>query len=62
MQSVTEQLNNIKYEQAKAYNDTINKLKMILIIILPLAETLALFLVYFAYQRRKNKKIKELLK
>ncbi len=62
LQSVTEQLNNIKYEQAKAYNDTINKLKMILIIILPLVETLALFLVYFAYQRRKNKKIKELLK
>ena len=58
LQSVTEQLNNIKY----AYNDTINKLKMILIIILPLAETLALFLVYFTYQRRKNKKIRELLK
>ena len=62
LQSVTEQLNNIKYEQAKAYNDTINKLKMILIIILPLVETLALFLVYFAYMRRKNKKIKGLLK
>ena len=62
LQNVTEQLNNIKYEQAKAYNDTINKLKMILIIILPLAETLALFLVYFTYQRRKNKKIKGLLK
>ena len=62
LQSVTEQINNIKYEQAKAYNNTINKLMIILIIILPLVETLALFLVYFAYQRRKNKKIKELLK
>lgn len=62
LQSVTEQVNNIKYEQANAYNNTIKKLMIILIIILPLAETLALFLVYFTYQRRKNKKIKELLK
>lgn len=62
LQSVTEQINNIKYEQAKAYNKEINSLQMILIIVLPFVEALVLLGVYFAYKRRKNKKIRELLK
>ena len=62
LQSINAQINNLKYNRINKYNKYVNRLMIKIIIVLPLIETLFAIMLAFIFARRKNKRVKELLK
>lgn len=61
-QSLNDRINAIEYSRTAEYNHTVRKMMVWLIFILPLAEMISALIIFGVLLRRRNKKIKELLK